>query len=190
MIAICDAKENWPAEFRLIGLEIRRLLGNRALRIDHIGSTSVPELASKDRIDVQITVADFNNFGEIVTLLETGAFVYRDSNQRDHRPPGDESSDWNWEKRYFRHSPEKRPANIHVRVQGRANQRYALLFRDYLRAHRHMALAYEAAKRQLAMHFADTGIYSEVKDPICDLIIGAAEDWAERVNWALARSDV
>lgn len=189
MIDITDAKENWPAEFREIAAEIRACLGDSALRIDHIGSTSVPGLASKDRIDVQITVADFDNFDDLVALLERGSFIYRDSNRRDHRPPGDERADWHWEKRYFSYGPEKRPANIHVRGQGRGNQCYALLFRDYLRAHRPMALAYEAAKRQLAKHFDDTGVYSDVKDPICDLIIGAATEWAERTNWNLGDSD-
>ncbi|MDF1667820.1 MAG: GrpB family protein [Planctomycetota bacterium] len=190
MIAIHDPKENWPDDFREIALEIRRRLGDRALRIDHIGSTSVLGLASKDRIDLQITVAGFEGFASLVELMEQGSFLYRESNQRDHRPPGDESPDWNWEKRYFSYGPNKRPANIHVRAEGRANQRYALLFRDYLRAHRDMALAYEAAKRQLAKHFDDTGVYSDVKDPICDLIIGAAKEWADRSNWTLGSSDV
>lgn len=189
MIEIVDAKDTWARDFGVLAKEIRERLGDRALRIDHIGSTSVPGLASKDRIDVQITVANFDNFEDCVALMEQGAFRYRDGNRGDHRPPGDERPAWNWEKRYFSRSPEGRAANIHVRAEGRANQRYALLFRDYLRSHRKMALAYEAAKRQLATHFDDTGTYSDVKDPICDLIIAAAEEWAERTEWAPGASD-
>src|SRR5690606_6695769 len=47
----------WPAEFRRIGEHLRQTVGESALRIDHIGSTSVAQLAAKDVIDIQITVA-------------------------------------------------------------------------------------------------------------------------------------
>jgi GrpB-like predicted nucleotidyltransferase (UPF0157 family) len=55
MVAISPYREAWPAEFTRIAESLRRVLGARALRIDHIGSTSVPGLAAKDRIDVQVT---------------------------------------------------------------------------------------------------------------------------------------
>jgi GrpB-like predicted nucleotidyltransferase (UPF0157 family) len=51
----------WPCDFVRIARLIRRTLGDRALRIDHIGSTSVPGLAAKDTIDVQVTVADLDH---------------------------------------------------------------------------------------------------------------------------------
>ena len=57
MIEIVEYREQWPAEFRAIAGDLRRRLGPLALRIDHIGSTSVPGLAAKDRIDIQVTVA-------------------------------------------------------------------------------------------------------------------------------------
>ena len=63
-----------------------------------------------------------------------------------------------------------------MRVQGRANQRYALLFRDYLRAHPATAEAYAELKRRLAQHLADPRMYPEVKDPAVDLIYLAAEE--------------
>jgi GrpB-like predicted nucleotidyltransferase (UPF0157 family) len=49
----------WPARFAELGRELRNGLGEVALRIDHIGSTSVPGLAAKPIIDIQISVADF-----------------------------------------------------------------------------------------------------------------------------------
>jgi predicted acetyltransferase len=75
---------------------------------------------------------------------------------------------------------------VHVRAAGRANQRYALLFRDYLRADLSAALAYQAAKRALAaLHPEEIDAYLAVKDPICDLIIAAAERWAARAPAAV-----
>ena len=49
----------WPVRFAELGRELRAKLGAVALRIDHIGSTSVPGLAAKPIIDIQVSVADF-----------------------------------------------------------------------------------------------------------------------------------
>ena len=51
----------WPRDFARIAKLVRSTLGDRALRIDHIGSTSVPGLDAKDTIDVQVTVADLDD---------------------------------------------------------------------------------------------------------------------------------
>lgn len=73
--------------------------------------------------------------------------------------------------------------NVHVRVAGRPNQRYPLLFRDYLRAHADAAAAYARLKRRIADLGIDKGVYADVKDPACDLILIAAEGWAEQTGW-------
>jgi GrpB-like predicted nucleotidyltransferase (UPF0157 family) len=74
--------------------------------------------------------------------------------------------------------------NLHLRVAGRANQRYALLFRDYLRAHPDTAAAYgEFKKRAASLPLESTGEYADLKDPVCDLIYLPAEEWAERTGW-------
>ena len=59
-IEIVPYDENWPREFAEIAGPLRAALGEVALRIDHIGSTSVPGLAAKDIIDVHVTVQDFD----------------------------------------------------------------------------------------------------------------------------------
>jgi len=56
MIVIHDYKPTWPQEFEVIRASLLKVLGASALRIDHIGSTSVPGLGAKDVIDIQITV--------------------------------------------------------------------------------------------------------------------------------------
>jgi GrpB-like predicted nucleotidyltransferase (UPF0157 family) len=77
----------------------------------------------------------------------------------------------------------RRRVNLHIRVAGRANQRYALLFRDYLRSHPETAQAYGEFKRQAAVLRLETGDYSDLKDPVCDLIYLPAEEWAARTGW-------
>ena len=86
-------------------------------------------------------------------------------------------------------SAGQRRVNVHVRQAGKPNQRYALLFRDYLRAHPASAAAYAELKRRLAQHLADLEFYADVKDPACDLIAVAAEDWAKQVGWEPGSSD-
>jgi GrpB-like predicted nucleotidyltransferase (UPF0157 family) len=77
--------------------------------------------------------------------------------------------------------------NLHVRRAGSANGRYALLFRDYLCAHPLAAAAYGQAKHALAAHDPnDWDLYYDVKDPICDILMAGAEDWAATTGWSLA----
>jgi GrpB-like predicted nucleotidyltransferase (UPF0157 family) len=79
----------------------------------------------------------------------------------------------------------RRRVNLHVRVADRANQRYALLFRDYLRSHPDTAAAYGEFKRRAAALLPTESIadYSDLKDPVCDLIYLPAEEWAARTGW-------
>ena len=78
MIEIVPPKETWPLDFIQIGAAIRNALGDLAVRIDHIGSTSVPELPSKDIIDVQLTVQSFDSFEHIQAGLEAAGYVFQE----------------------------------------------------------------------------------------------------------------
>jgi GrpB-like predicted nucleotidyltransferase (UPF0157 family) len=186
MIEIVPYQEHWPSEFQAIAASLRRALGELALRIDHIGSTSVPGLPAKDLIDIQITVAALND--RVKAAMASLGYTFMEG-WRDHRPPLAVGPEADWDKFSFIEPTGQRYVNIHVRVQGRANQRYALLFRDYLRAHPASAEAYAELKRRLAQYLADSETYPEVKDPAVDLIYLAAEDWAAATNWQAGPSD-
>jgi len=70
------------------------------------------------------------------------------------------------------------------------NQRYPLLFRDYLRASLPARESYALVKRALArLHPDDVDAYYDVKDPVCDLILDAAERWAAETGWQAPQSD-
>lgn len=181
-VTIVEPRESWPTNFEAISDSVRHELGELALRIDHIGSTSVPGLPAKDVIDVQVTVASLDR-DRLVPALARAGFVDQ-SIGNDHRPPGATGPDDDWRKLYFQ-PRSGRPANLHVPLAGRPNQRYPLLFRDYLRAHPDAAAAYANLKRGLAALAIDRGVYADVKDPACDLIFIAAEDWAAQTGWTL-----
>jgi GrpB-like predicted nucleotidyltransferase (UPF0157 family) len=78
-----------------------------------------------------------------------------------------------------------RPTHLHVRATDRPNFRYALLFRDYLRHSAAAGAAYAQVKVALARWAPDdVDAYYDVKDPVCDLIMDAAERWATDVAWS------
>jgi GrpB-like predicted nucleotidyltransferase (UPF0157 family) len=187
MVVIIPYQKRWPDEFQEIAVILRSGLGNLALRIDHIGSTSVPGLAAKDIIDIQITVAVLND--GLNAAMEALGYHQPEGVYRDHCPPTINTPESEWEKWMFKPPEGQRRTHTHVRVQGRANQRYPLLFRDYLRTHPATTGAYAALKRSLANNLRDLATYPEVKDPAVDLIYFAAEEWASATNWQPGPSD-
>lgn len=186
MIVIEPYKESWSATFHQVGKNIRVALGETALGIHHIGSTSVPGLAAKDIIDVQLSVTNLEV--PIRAPLEQIGFSFRSDITRDHAPPGMDIDPSQLEKRYF--SGVSPAVHLHVRVPGRFNQRYPLLCRDYLRTHPLAARAYEEVKCQLAARFPeDVDAYYAIKDPVFDVLMAGAQEWAERTSWQLPVSD-
>jgi len=168
----------WPQEFETIRLSLQETLDGLALRIDHIGSTSVPGLGAKDVIDIQITVQALTP--EVRRRLVAAGYEHREAITHDHVPLGDAADTPElWAKFFFNQPAGQRRANIHVRAAGNPNQQYPLLFRDYLRTHPNTARTVELIKRQLAKYHADdVEAYYDIKDPVYDLIWDAAKEWA------------
>lgn len=190
MITIVPYRPTWRDEFFTLGQHLRHHFGDGALRIDHIGSTAVPGLAAKDIIDIQITAPELTP--TLVTALAQAGYQRIVRITQDHLPPGKTEEPAQYQKWFFRPaSSTQRPTNVHVRLPGRANQRYALLFRDYLRAHPPIAAAYAQVKQALVKYHPedDMDAYYDVKDPVCDIIIGGAEVWATSTAWRLGATD-
>jgi len=152
MIIISKYNPKWAGEFKRIKSSLHAILGDLALRIDHIGSTSVPGLGAKDIIDVQITVTELNN--QIRQSLENAGFKYWGTIAHDHVPQGENDNPKLWEKFFFNEPAGQRRTNIHIRVDGNPNQIYPLLFRDYLRAHPNSAKSVQLIKREIAKRHA------------------------------------
>lgn len=180
-IEIVPYDERWPVEFEAIAAHMRQGLGDLAVRIDHVGSTSVPGLPAKDIIDIQISVAALDE--RLVSAMTALGYALREGFDRDDPVPGAPVIAGEWQKLLFHAPPGERRMNIHVRVPGRANWRFALLFRDYLRCHPDAAASYAELKRLLAEHLADARVYPDVKEPAVHLIYQAAEAWAVATGW-------
>ena len=78
-----------------------------------------------------------------------------------------------------------RSVNIHVRVAGGANVRYALLFRDHLRAVPEAADAWGRFKTRLAQDVTDLAAYGQIKAPAQEVLMLGAERWAAETGWTL-----
>ena len=182
MIIIRDYQPTWPEEFESIRASLLDILEPLALQIDHIGSTSVPGLGAKDVIDIQVTVQALTS--EVKDRLIQAGYEFWPTIAQDHVPSGEDADPTLWAKFLFNQPKGSRRANVHVRVDGHPNQRYPLLFRDYLRAHPNSARSIERIKREVAKrHADDEEAYYDIKDPVYDLIWEAALEWSRQTGW-------
>lgn len=181
-VTIIPYQPRWVDEFQQIGSDLRRVLGETAVRIDHIGSTSVPDLPAKDIIDIQITVADLAD-PALLAKLHQSKYQMREAHYQDnYLGLADESLEL--QKRYCREAVGERCTHIHIRQNGRFNQQYPLLFRDYLRTHEIMRMGYATIKSRLAEIFPNSiEGYLYIKDPLMDMIFATAQDWAKTSQW-------
>ena len=147
-VLIVDSDPDWPLQFALEAAKIRQALGERALLLEHAGSTSVPGLAAKPILDIVLVVADSADEAMYVPPLEQAGYVLR------IREP-----EW-YEHRVLKGVD---PAvNLHVFSPDCVETERMLLMRDWLRAHDDDRALYERTKRELArrdwqylQHYAD-----------------------------------
>ncbi|MEZ2127359.1 MULTISPECIES: GrpB family protein [unclassified Sinorhizobium] len=179
LIEILAPRQSWVDDFLRLKQTIMRAAPAGAY-LHHIGSTAVPGLAAKDITDIQVTVDD-------LAQIDGAAFEREGFKCRpglvDHCPPGLELAESELRKLFFRGSG--RPANVHIREKGRFNQRFALLCRYFLRAHPTAASAYALIKQRLAERFpTDADAYYDIKDPVFDIIMDGANEWAKVIGWS------
>jgi GrpB-like predicted nucleotidyltransferase (UPF0157 family) len=185
-VVLSDWRPEWATDFEELAEVLNAALDGIAIRTDHIGSTSVPGLRAKDVIDVQVIVADLES-DRIIQALELVGFEQRTMpwNLRDHIPAGWLGNPEGWSKLVFAPPNISRPSNVHVRRCGSPNERYALLFRDFLRASDEARDAWGRFKTQLAMATRNLSEYGAVKDPATDVLLALAERWATDTAWAV-----
>jgi len=160
----------WPGRFQAWRDRLARRLGATALRIEHVGSTSVPGLAAKPIVDIQVSVADMDREDTYVPPCQAAGLQLR-SRDREHR--------------YFRPPADRRrDVHVHVCTAGRHWERVHLLFRDYLRANPPACDAYAAMKREAAARWRDDRLaYTEAKSDLILDLLDQAERWAAGRHW-------
>lgn len=162
--------KEWPVRFASWRSLISNALERTALRIEHVGSTSVPGLVAKPIVDVQVSVADFSDEQSYVPHLERIGVQLR-SRDNLHR--------------YFRPFAD-RPRDVHVHVcpVGSKWEREHLLFRDYLRANPAACEVYAKAKQEASSVWTDDGwAYTDAKSDVILDALQEAERWASHTEW-------
>jgi GrpB-like predicted nucleotidyltransferase (UPF0157 family) len=165
-IEIVDYDPAWPQKFQTHAQAITKALGDAALRIEHIGSTSVPDLAAKPIIDILVVVANSANEDSYLARMVSAGYELRVREPDFH------------EHRMFR-TPER---DVHVHVYSPDSpeiERY-LTFRDRLRKAPLERQSYEDTKRKLATRaWADMNAYAEAKTKVIEHILAAAHEAGE-----------
>lgn len=179
--ALTEADPTWPQQYARLAARIRHAVAPADLRIDHIGPTAVPGLATKDIIDIQLTVPSLVDAdGPLAERLADAGFPrYLGERWDDSRRPGSGC----WEKRLHGSADPARPVNLHARAVDSPGWRYALLMRDHLRADPDRRAAYLLLKRDLMAAAPDSGAYETAKDQWFDEEHRRAEQWAAQTGW-------
>ena len=179
--------ESWPLTAARLIRRVSAALGNSAVAVEHIGSTSVPGLIAKDVIDLQVAVPRLSDADgpEFVKALADKGFPRFEGKDQDTVHP------WaldpaGWTKRFHANADPGRLAHVHVRQADGPGWRYALLFRDWLRAEAAERDAYAERKRRWAEAFATTAEYAEAKEPWFGEAFARADAWARHTGWSVS----
>jgi dephospho-CoA kinase len=176
---VADPDPTWPEQADRLIRRLRFSVGRQLIRVDHIGSTSVPGLPAKQLIDVQAVVADLAAAARVAEAARRAGFVH---------VPGQ----WFGADQHGVDHPEEvvvdadpgRPVNINIRPVTAPVWRETLLFRDWLRSHDAERDAYAVMKRELAQRPGhDVDDYGKDKMPWISAALGRAEDWAAAARW-------
>jgi GrpB-like predicted nucleotidyltransferase (UPF0157 family) len=159
-VLLAEYHPAWPALYAREAERVRAALGERVL-LEHVGSTSVPGLAAKPKIDMLLGVADSADEAAYVPALEAAGYVLH------IREP-----DW-YEHRLFK-GPDT-DINLHVFTAGHPEIGRMIAFRDWLRANEEDRRLYERSKRELATRtWAYAQHYADAKTAVVEEIIARA----------------
>jgi GrpB-like predicted nucleotidyltransferase (UPF0157 family) len=152
---------DWARQYSREETRIRTALGDTAVRVEHVGSTSVPGLAAKPIIDILLLVPDSMDEPAYLPHLEDAGFSFflREPEWHEHRLLKGTAPD----------------VNLHVFTVGSPEAARTLLFRDRLRADPGDRALYEDTKRRLASaEWESVQDYADAKTGVVELILSRA----------------
>ena len=168
IVSVVEYHPEWPRQFQRESEKILGFLGNLALNLHHIGSTSVPGLKAKPIIDMLLEVSDLEALEKCSQDFEKMGYEV----MGEFGIPG---------RRYFRKGGEHRTHHLHAFQSGDPNLTRHLAFRDYLIAHPDIADAYGTLKKEISQSGRhDMGTYSDQKAPFIQLHEPKAVEWYQK----------
>jgi GrpB-like predicted nucleotidyltransferase (UPF0157 family) len=159
-VVIVDYDPGWPELFDRERRRLCDLLGDTVVAIEHVGSTSIPGLAAKPIVDIDLVVPDSSDEQAYLPRLVAAGYhlTIREPNWHEHR--------------MFK-GPDTN-INLHVFSPGCPETVRHLVFRDWLRTHPADRDRYAAVKRAIAEDAVDVRAYSDAKNEVIDDIYGRA----------------
>lgn len=143
----------WPDLYQYERKRILKTLGQKALAVEHIGSTSIPSLASKNIVDIMLGVQDSDDAEECLPKLKNIGY--------DDVTPEPGNPEW-----YYCLGTDLATSYCHLHIVKFQSSRWTnhLLFRDYLRTHPDLATQYDDLKNEFAQTFRnDRQAYTQAK---------------------------
>lgn len=177
-VTVVGYRAEWAREFEELAARLRGVVGGPAVGIDHVGSTAVPGLAAKDCIDVQVRMRTIDEARDVPLLAALGFRCRPEPWNRVEMSGGQECR-----KLVFAPPPGARACNVHLRESTGPNARFALLFRDYLRADAAARTAWGTFKQRLALTVPDLLAYGQIKATATEVLMAGAERWANETGW-------
>jgi GrpB-like predicted nucleotidyltransferase (UPF0157 family) len=160
-VVVVEYDPQWPVLFDREQQRVREILGDSAVSVTHVGSTSVPGLYAKPILDIDLVVASSADEPTYVPQLEAAGYllILREPNWHEHR---------------MLKGPDTN-INLHVFSPGCPETQRHLVFRDWLRTHPDDREMYGRTKLELSTRtWADPRGYTDAKDAVIDAIYARA----------------
>lgn len=154
-VVVLPYDEKWAQCFIDIELELKAALGNLALSIEHVGSTSVRGLSAKPIIDIDVVIENNSALDDVITALAEIGYIH----EGDLGIAGREVFKYEGKEHLMKH-------HLYVCSQDAAELRRHISFRDFLRTHPEAVKEYSRIKEEgAALYPYDIDSYIEHKSP-------------------------
>lgn len=160
MVIVQPYNKEWKSDFEAIRSELDIALGDLAMRIEHVGSTSVEGLSAKPVIDIDVVIRDRSVLPEVVIALQKAGY----NHEGNLGIPGREAFKYEGKEHLRKH-------HLYVCAQDSEELRRHTAFRDYLRSHPEAVAEYSRVKEEGASLYPwDIDKYIEHKSPFIEKI--------------------
>ena len=159
-VVVLPYDERWEQAFTQIKDEIQAALGSLALRIEHVGSTSVRGLSAKPIIDIDVVIRDYSVFDAVVTALKEIGYQH----EGDLGIATREAFKYDGKAHLQKH-------HLYVCPQDSAELKRHIAFRNYLRSNPEAVREYGRIKEEgAALYPDDIGKYIQHKSPFIEKV--------------------
>lgn len=167
--SIQEYNPEWVSKFELIKKFLQEVFEEKAIQIEHIGSTSIPGMKAKPVIDIAVLVNDIEPFTNERKLMEEAGYKTIDN----YIGP-------NTLIFYKEDKDQRKTENIHIWPKNHPKADRTILMRDYFRTHPEQAKRYQELKEKLTEQFPDDyPSYREGKDAFLEEMAQLSNKWRD-----------